>query len=84
MTLKAIIHEQIARRRFNVTTPAPQLLAHQLFGKFADGFRMTPAATNRARDAIGRDFAVRGPRGAGRFQNVRGNRVSPDVWDDEV
>jgi hypothetical protein len=45
---------------------------------------MTPATTNRARDAIGRDFAVRGPRGAGRFQNVRGNRVSPEVGDDEV
>ena len=84
MTLKAITHEQIARRRFNIPSPAPQLLAHQLFGKLADGFRMTPATTNRARHSIGRDFAVRGPRGAGRFQNVRGNRDSPDVWDDEV
>jgi hypothetical protein len=45
---------------------------------------MTPAASNRARGSTGRDFAVRVPRGARRFQDVGGNRVGPDVWDDKV
>ena len=45
---------------------------------------MTPAASNRAGDSTGRDFAVRGPRGARRFQEASGNDVDLDGWDDEA
>lgn len=80
MTLKTIVHQEIARRRFDVASPAPQLLAHQLFGKLPDGFRMTPATSNSARNSSSGDFVAGSRFSTMRFEEASRNGAGLDAF----
>jgi len=83
MSLKTIIHQQISLRRFDIASPAPELLTHQLLGKFLDRLWMTPAASNTARDSSRRNFAVCGRLSANAFEGLSGNDDRLDCWNED-